>query len=115
MADLWALYRFDAWSAHGGSSRDVALAFGLIDRLRFEPMSMYRAEMAGNEDFMGWTRDSSILAAIYNATAAGNKGKKLTAKETYPVPEVKKQKKEMPVPRSVKEIDWGSTLGGLRG
>ena len=90
-------------------------AFELIKRLRFEPMSMYRAELAGSEDFMGWTREASVLAAIFNVTAAGNKGKKLKKNEMYPVPEVKKKSKKMETPRSVKDLDWGKMLGDLGG
>ena len=87
---------------------------GLIERLKFEPWSQYRAAIAGDDRFIGWTPEATVLAAVYNATAAGNKGKKLSKKETYPVPEVKKKSKK-PAATSVRDLDWGKMMGGLGG
>lgn len=98
-----------------GPSHRVALVLQLLERLKWEPMSQYRAEMAGSDEFIGWTKESTILAAIWNAVAAGNKGKKLTKKEHYPVPEVKKTKKKASKPTSVKDLDWAKMMGGLHG
>ena len=112
--DLWALYQFDAWEALGSDSRRVALLFGLVERLQYEPMSVYRAETAGNMEFMGWTRQATVLSAIYNVLAARAKGKSLKKNEMYPVPEVQKKRRE-PAPRSVKELDWSKMIGDLRG
>lgn len=92
------------------------MALELIGRLRFEPRSQYRGEVAGTEDIVGWDQNSTILSAIYNVLAATAKGKKLTKKDQYPVPEVKQTKKKFgarnPV-KYVKDIDWASMMGGL--
>ena len=86
----------------------------LIERLQWEPMSAYRAEVTGDETFIGWSRSTSVLSAIYNVEAAQAKGKKLKKDELYPVPKVKKQKRRQAVPKSVRELDWFSRIGNLR-
>lgn len=102
------------WEELNGSSRRIDLVMGLIERLKFEPWSQYRADIAGDERFMGWTPEASVLAANYNVAAAGNKGKKLSKSELYPVPQVKKKTKR-PVVTSVKELDWSKMMGDLGG
>lgn len=88
---------------------------GLIERLKWEPWSLYRADAAGDDRFIGWTPEASVGAANYNVNAAAAKGKKLSKKEAYPVPQVKKktQKPDAPVP--VKDLDWSKMMGGLGG
>lgn len=92
------------------------MALELIGRLRFEPMSQYRGEAVGTEDIVGWDQNSTILAAMYNVLAATGKGKKLSKKDHYPVPEVNKPKKKFgtrnPI-KSVKDINWANMMGGL--
>lgn len=117
VVDLRALYTFDIFEAlESDRSRPTAMALELINRLQWEPMSQYRAEIVGSEEMMGWDRNSTALSAIYNVLATKLKGKKLTEKQQYPVPKANKKKKKFgernPV-RSVKEINWAGMMGGL--
>ena len=90
------------------------MAIALIDRLQWEPMSQFRASIAGTEDFIGWNREMTALAAIYNTSAGQAKGKKLKKSEHFPVPEVKKKKAAKPKPTaSVRELDWSKMMGDV--
>lgn len=117
--DLRALYMFDVWAAvDGQSSRQVDLALGLAGRLQWEPMSEYRVAVAGDESFMGWDRNSTALAALYDVSATQAKGKKLKDKERYPLPKVKPKKKKTAkdkLPTTVKDLNWASMLGDFHG
>ena len=74
-------------------------------------MSLFRAELAGTDEIIGWSPAVAALAAVYDAVSAQAKGKKLKDSERYPRPKVK-QKQEMPRPSSVAGLDWGAALGG---
>lgn len=97
----------------GDSSRKVTMAMALIDRLQWEPMSQFRASIAGTEDFIGWNREMTALAAIYNTSAGQAKGKKLKKSEHFPVPEVKKKVAKPKPTASVRELDWSKMMGDV--
>ena len=41
---------------------DVRLLVGLIERLPYEPRSMYRARSLGDDAWFGWTTEAALLA-----------------------------------------------------
>lgn len=64
----------------------------LLDRLRFEERSLYRASSLGNEQLFGWSEETSLLTAIANAVRTQLKGKKLSPSQriTPPTPQKKR-------------------------
>lgn len=93
--DIFALYGIDPVE-YLDTHDNVDLIFILIERLAYEPMSLYRAEQLGDDSFIGWSADSNRLADLLDAvhfaavTGAMQKGK---FKNVAQRPEAKNLKK----------------------
>ena len=48
---------------------DVRLLVGLIERLPYEPRSMYRARSLGDDAWFGWTTEAALLAEMVDMQA----------------------------------------------
>lgn len=75
------------------TSRQVRRAYALVERLKQDPTSTFRAELLGNPDLFGWGVNEYLTAALVNAANTQIKGKKLTAEERITPPQPKQQKK----------------------
>ena len=93
--DIFALYGIDPVE-YLDTHENVDLIYILIERLAYEPMSLYRANQLGDEAFIGWSADSNRLADLLDAvhfaavTGAMQKGK---FKNVAQRPEAKNLKK----------------------
>ena len=65
----------------------------MVERLKQDPTSTFRAELLGNPDLFGWGVNEYLTAALVNAANTQIKGKKLTAEERITPPQPKQQKK----------------------
>lgn len=99
-------------------SLPVPVVEALIERLAFEPGSMYRARILGGAQFFGWTPEVEALAGVYdavqlNTVARGNlKRRSLRSQDLYPRPQ-RDRAQEMDIkPRSVREMDLPSAMPG---
>ena len=94
--DIFALYGIDPvdYLEH---HENVDLIYILIERLAYEPMSIYRAKQLGDDNFIGWSADSNRIADLLDAvhfvavTGAMQKG---TFKNIAQRPEAKNLKKQ---------------------
>lgn len=66
---MLALYGFDIWDAIGGRV-PTRTAFAYIQRLPFEPWSLWRAEQLGGPEHLGWTSETYLLADQVDADKA---------------------------------------------
>lgn len=93
--DIFALYGIDPVD-YLEQHENVDLIYILIERLAYEPMSIYRAKQLGDDSFIGWSADSNRLADLLDAvhfaavTGAMQKGK---FKNVAQRPEAKNLKK----------------------
>lgn len=97
-SDLLALYGFDIWDAIDGRV-PVRQALQLIERLGFEPKSIWRAKAFGGSElkdyqkYFGWDSNSYVLADLIDAVnintltlVASNSDGKAPDFEPYPRP-----------------------------
>lgn len=98
-SDLLALYGFDIWDAIDGRV-PIRQAVTLINRLSFEPMSIWRAKEFGGPElesysrYIGWDANSYILADVVDAVnsntssfiAANSSGNNVPELKPYPRP-----------------------------
>ena len=69
-----------------------SLTLALVERLPYEPASMYRAKLLGGPQWLHWTHTNEQLAALYNVTvqhakiSAKQRRTALTPDETAPQP-----------------------------
>ena len=93
---------------------DVRLLVGLIERLPYEPRSMYRARSLGDDTWFGWTTEAALLAEMVDmqafAAAAAAVNKKARHKRIVARPEVQKQTRVV----STRD-DVGAALDALLG
>ena len=93
---------------------DVRLLVGLIERLPYEPRSMYRARSLGDDDWFGWTTEAALLAEMVDmqafAAAAAAVNKKARHKRIVSRPEVQKQTRVVTT-----RDDVGAALDALLG
>lgn len=74
-------------------SQDLRLFLALLDRIRFEERSLYRAKMMlGNEENFGWALETYLLTAITNAVNTQVKGKKLAPSQRVNTPRIIRKK-----------------------
>lgn len=93
---------------------DVRLLVGLIERLPYEPRSMYRARSLGDDAWFGWTTEAALLAEMVDmqafAAAAAAVNKKARHKRIVARPEVQKQTRVVTT-----RDDVGAALDALLG
>lgn len=120
-SDLLAIFGFDIWDAIDGRV-PCRRAWSYLDRLVYEPMSVWRAKQMGGPElkdyikFIGWDAKAYILADIADAIqmdmnvtlAANSKDHKLPELQPYPRPSDKKVEKP-----SAKLEDFAGTLLNL--
>lgn len=73
-------------------AQDIGPVLVLLDRLRFEERSLYRASSLGNEQLFGWSEQTHLLTAIANALHTQLKGKKLSPSQRITPPAPKKKR-----------------------
>ena len=93
---------------------DVRLLVGLIERLPYEPRSMYQARSLGDDAWFGWTTEAALLAEMVDmqafAAAAAAVNKKARHKRIVSRPEVQKQTRVVTT-----RDDVGAALDALLG
>lgn len=96
---MLGLYGFDLHDVFAGKA-PLRVAFAYINRLSFEPWSMWRAEQLGGPEHLGWTPDTykqaDLLDGIMiNTAVSGNVGSRKPPKMPDPTyrPKVKEQPK----------------------
>ena len=100
---------FDVWDMD--THRQVKRGFALVERLRDDPWSRWRAEALGGAEWVGWDSGTFLLAALVNAAHTQLKGKKLRDSEMVTVPKVKKKKRAKFDPKApVSSMDMRSLL-----
>lgn len=96
----------------------MSIVEALLDRLAFEPFSMMRATVLGDDRFYGWTPACEVGAGVFDAVqrntfARGNlKQRRAKPADLYPRPEGKKTGAVELRPASVKEMDLTGVLSG---
>lgn len=86
---MLGLYDFDICDVFTGKA-PIRKAKAYLDRLPFEPMSMWRAKQLGSLEHMGWTPDTYRLADLTDSvnvlvTMVANFGSKNPADAPEPV------------------------------
>lgn len=61
-----------------------------VEKLKRDPQSLWRAELLGNPDLVGWGTQEFLSAGLVNITRAIAKGSKLSKSEQVEVPQPKK-------------------------
>lgn len=107
MSDLWALYQYNVFDAL--DSGDMRLLWILINRLSYEPKSLWRAKALAESpavglqqtqerdhviEWFGWDTQASILASVYDkldiildaVMKHGMKHKRIKLDNPYPRP-----------------------------
>ena len=121
-SDLLALYRFDIWDAIDGRV-PVRQALQLINRLSFEPKSIWRAKYFGGSElkeygkFYDWDATTYVMADVVDAVNANSAmiasvfGGEAPEIELYPRPG------SAQAPERPKEslADFGNKLAGMFG
>ena len=109
-SDLWALYRIDVRERLELGRMDLVLL--LIERLRYEPRSLFRASLLGGDDWFGWGLPESLMASLVDGqgfqTQATAVHKKARFKAIVDRPEVAKKSRVV----STRD-DVGAALRGL--
>lgn len=105
-SDLLAIYGFDIWDAIDGRV-PIRRAITLLDRLTYEPRSIWRAKQLGGPElqdyapYIGWDQTHAMMAdlsdqiqLLTNAYQAVNsENHKMAELDPYPRPQTKKIKK----------------------
>ena len=74
------------------TSRELARTYALVERLKTDPESTWRAELLGSDENIRWSGDTYLLAGILNGINAQLKGKRLTRSEQVKLPTQKSTK-----------------------
>lgn len=126
-SDLLALYQFDVWDAIDGRA-PVRVAASYIQRLIYEPKSVWRAKQLGGPElkdhirYFGWDANSDILADVFDAINAQTRQAVLANTDPkhqdkvpeippYPRPGVEEVKPPEPPKQSL--ADFGMQLRGM--
>lgn len=105
-SDLLALYGFDIWDAIDGRV-PVRRAITLLDRLTYEPRSIWRAKQLGGSEledyapYIGWELTHTMMADLSDQIqlltnvyrAVNSENRKVAELEPYPRPSTKKIEK----------------------
>ena len=83
---MWALYRLDVFGRY-----DERLAEILLERLSYEPMSLYRAEQLGGPEWYGYGLAAEAILGVadevhLNTKAAAQRKARLRESEMRPRP-----------------------------
>ena len=74
--------------------RQVKRGFALVERLRNDPASRWRAQELGGEEHLYWSVDTYLLAALVDAVHAQLKGKKLSEGQKVGRPKTTRKKRK---------------------
>lgn len=97
------------------SARALRIAMAAVEKLKRDPNSLWRAELLGNPDLVGWGVQEFLSAGLVNITRAIAKGDKLSKSEQVEVPQPKKKKTSYAVRVGPDGIDFSgikAILGG---
>lgn len=87
-----------------------------VQRLPYEPRSLWRAQELGGEKWFGWDLPTSLLADLIDAvkfqTSATAVNKKARLKDPVERPDPKKKPVE-DKPSTVADMRWGDALAAL--
>ena len=123
--DLLGLYGFDIWDAIDGRV-PLRQATSLIQRLMYEPKSVWRAKQLGGPElkdhirYFGWDANSDILADVFDAINGNTRTimsivsqdqSKVPDLEPYPRPGLEEVKAPEPPKQSL--ADFGLQLRGV--
>lgn len=96
--DMWALYGVDVY----GPFR-IRLVEALLERLNYEPNSLWRANQLGGPEWFGWgTAERMMADLIDRASMSAKAGGKIKPSEVYPRPDPASKT------RVVSTKNWGS-------
>lgn len=101
-----------------GSARALRVAMAAVEKLKRDPNSLWRAELLGNPDLVGWGAQEFLSAGLVNITRAIAKGGKLSESERVSVPVPQKKKTSHAVRVGPGGIDFSgirAVLGGVNG
>ena len=89
----------------------------LIQRLRWEPWSRYRANLLGDDAWFGWTPEVALLAEVVDMTAfvARAAGQNPKAKYKQVIKRPQQKGRAVYAPKSIKDMDLAAFFGGLMG
>ncbi|WP_346843733.1 hypothetical protein [uncultured Rothia sp.] len=90
--------------------REVKRGFALVERLRYDPWSVWRAEQLGGEEHIGWSVDSYLLAAAVDGIHSQLKSKKLSSSERVERPKVEKKREKFDPNAPVASMNLKSLL-----
>lgn len=105
-SDLLAIYGFDIWDAIDGRV-PIRRAITLLDRLLYEPKSIWRAKQLGGSElenyapYIGWDTTHAMIADLSDQIqmltnyyqAVNSENHQVAQLEPYPRPNLKKLKK----------------------
>lgn len=115
MGDLWALFHLDLHEQLDRPCIDVL--WECMQRLPYEPRSMWRAKELGGEKWFGWDLPTSMQADLIDAvkfqTSATAVNKRAKLKHPVERPDPKKHKQVEDKPASVADMRWGDALASL--
>ena len=77
------------------TQQEVNRTYALVERLKHDHTSLWRAEILGNKSLYGWGPGEYIAAAQLNAQNTELKGKKLSKNEMVNIPQPERQKKHI--------------------
>lgn len=104
--DFWALYGLSVDDVQKSPGM-VRVFYELLERIAYEPFSLYRAQRLGGDYWFGWTTENDVLASIVEelrgntltvASVGGGKGIPRKIEVYQDRPQVKAKR-----PRTLKE------------
>lgn len=113
-SDLLGLYGFDISEVFRGKA-PISSAWAYLQRLAFEPRSLWRAKQLGSLEHVGWSEDTYMLAnlidalqvnTVVSANLGGSKAPEMPDPIRRPGDETPQERKvEAPVAPSLEDLD----------
>lgn len=106
---MLGLYGFDIYDCFTGKA-PIRLALAYINRLPFEPWSVWRAEQLGGLEHLGWSHDTyraadQVDAIMANTAITAHMGQRGKPKMPEPVFRPKVKKEQEPIAQSLDDFD----------
>lgn len=116
---MLGLYGFDLHDVLAGKA-PLRVAFSYINRLCFEPWSLWRAEQLGGPEHLGWTPDTYQQAMLIDATnintaVAGNVGSRKPPKMPDPTYRPKAKEPEDKKVESLADFNIHALMAAMGG